>query len=98
MHSMDIMFEDTLPRKGHEGPEAFDVLHNGDFSGDISITIEDWRVEQYCAADSDYARHGYGLITVELPFEILGEIVAEAIRRRMIGEAEDATWQSILDL
>jgi hypothetical protein len=95
MHSMDIMYygDDTE----RQYPEAFDVLHNGNFSGDIKIELEDYHVTTL-PGDLRPARHGQAIVEVTIPFEVIAEVVAEALRRRAVAKLENADWEEVLGL
>jgi hypothetical protein len=97
MHSMDIMYHNNIDTK-HPNPEAFDVHHNGSFSGDIKICLEDYRVKTIHEADSQWARHGQAIVEITIPFEVIAEVVAEAVRRRVIANTQNADWAEVLGL
>lgn len=78
-------------------PELFTVFHDGDFGGAIRINTER-KPEMVHAADSPYARHGNAIYEVEIPFDVIAQVVAEAVRRKRIGALEDADHRALLGL
>lgn len=61
----------------HDG-ERFSVNHNGDFSGDVRFYIDAKRVD----AEEEEAE-------VSVPFAVLSEFVASAVRDGIIAQIED---------
>jgi hypothetical protein len=101
MHSSQYMYTDPYPRLGQPGaggPEQFNFNHNGDFSGDVLLDIEGWRVDLVHTSDSPYARHGEAIYQVKIPFEVLAELVAEAVLRNKIANLENDDYKKILGL
>ena len=95
MHSSEYMYEDP-DQPG--GPEQFNFQHNGDFSGDVVLDLEDWRVNTIHTANSPYARHGQAIIEVKIPFQVLAELVAEAVLGKKIADLENADYKKVLGL
>lgn len=101
MHSSDFMHTDPCPDHDNphpNAPELFTVHHNGDFSGDVMIDLEGWRVEETQSADSQFARHGQPIYTVRVPFEVIAELVAQCVASRKISELESGNYKKILGL
>jgi hypothetical protein len=98
MHSTDMLYTDYFPRPGQQTPESFTFHHNGDFSGDVKLDLEAWRVEEVAAADSQGARHGNAIMRVEIPFEVIARLVADAVRSNLIAQLEQDDYREILDL
>lgn len=79
-------------------PEAFDINHNGDYSGDAHLTIEGWRVTTVYEADSEFARHGQPIMRVKLPIDVLVNFIGDMIRDKVIEDLEQSTARQILGL
>jgi hypothetical protein len=95
MHGFDIMYTDPFDRE-HQYPERFDVMHQGDFSGDVIINMEAWHVEEVAKARSPEARHGNAIVEAKIPFEVLAQIVAEYLKNKRISRMQEAAWRDIL--
>lgn len=66
-----------------------DLMHNGDFSGNLHIICAPGEVENIAGANGPIVR-------VTIPFEDLKEIVAEYVRGERISAAEQATTDELL--
>jgi hypothetical protein len=94
------MYTDPFDRE-HSYPEAFTAHHDGDMSGggsQIHLDLEAWRVKVVATADSGNGRHGNDIVEVQIPFAVIAELVAKAVRDRRIRELESAENREILGL
>lgn len=70
---------------------GYQVLHNGDFSGDVKIiTTSEPRKEDWVGTPTQWI--------IELPFDLLAEIVAEKIRSERIAKLEDMGPDELLGI
>ena len=61
--------------------------HNGDYSGDVLINGAEVEIDGYD-----------GSTTVTMPFEVLAEFVAEAVRAQRTARLEQLEWYQVLGL
>ncbi len=61
--------------------------HNGDYSGDVLISGAVVEIDGYD-----------GSTTVTIPFEVLAEFVAEAVRNQRTSRLEQLEWRDLLGL
>jgi hypothetical protein len=101
MHNSNIMYTDPFPDRDQPNkgaPESFNFNHNGDFSGDVWLDLEGWRVEKIHDEGSPYARHGQPIYNIRIPFPVLAELVAEAVRDRRVSDYENMGYERLLGL
>ncbi len=67
--------------------------HNGDYSGDVRIIVPADKVDHI-----DWPIPGDGTFEIVIPFEVLGEFVAESVADARIGRLEQLEWYEVLGL
>lgn len=71
------------------------VNHNGDFSGDLWVTVPVGKIEPAPVTAEDGIRYDL-YSTVKLPYEVCKAIVAAKIRADRVRELENATDAQVL--
>lgn len=71
----------------------FTINHNGDFSGDVIIGPIGSFSWSY-VTHGDFPEDG---IRIEIPFDILEELVGIAYKDKMVGRIEDVSGQEFLN-
>lgn len=96
---LDITYQDPWNAQRYvNGPELFAVTHQRDFTGDVTINMEDYHSVLVHESDTQYARHKNGIIEVTLPFEVVAKIAAEAVRAKLLRKYNGADYLQLLGL
>jgi hypothetical protein len=72
--------------------EDFTVHHNGDYSGDVWITVEGSRLEDLGEVEPGVHHH-----IVKIPFDVMKELVANWARANIISDYEQMSADEIFD-
>ena len=101
MHSSEYVYTDQVPDHDNPHPltpELFYFHHNGDFSGDVIINLEAWRTVQTVEPCDFGSRNDQGICEVKIPFEVLAQLVSEAVLSKRVSDLEQANYRKILGL
>lgn len=91
MHTTSITYTNDRYDPEPGKVEEFICHHNGDFSGDIKLSVEPHRVEEGMVFEGlpEY-------LIVNVPFEVLKELVANYLRSQLISNYENMDANAIL--
>jgi hypothetical protein len=97
-HASDIVYgythlENDNPHPGV--PELFEFTHSGNFSGSVIMNVECWRIRDIFGSTD---RNGHKVVAVQIPFDVLAQLVAEAVLQKKIDDLEGADHREILGL
>lgn len=98
MHTSDVTDDDG---------RQWAIHHNGDFSGDIVIDLQETDFEKYLApievraeAEAIARERGYEtreFFSVKIPFAVMKELVGRYLRDEQMSQLEDASGSDYLD-
>jgi hypothetical protein len=68
-------------------PEEFRVHHNGDYSGDVKITLTAEQMRD--RIDSDDPSDPYAIAHIDLPYKLLEQIVMGKLQQDLVSKIEE---------